>query len=161
RLHKDLDVPVGLINSSWGGSRIEPWTVEGDKGGGMYNAMIAPLQPVALKGIIWYQGESNMSEGMKYRDRKEALVKGWRKTFGQELPFYFVQIAPFSGYNPDVKITPATKGAKFEDGKVRVPLAGQKLDYKDGKLANKFEIAGEKNDKGQPKFVPAQATIEK
>jgi sialate O-acetylesterase len=99
RLQKDLDVPIGLINSSWGGSAIQPWTVEGKTSGGMYNAMIAPLQPVALKGIIWYQGESNMSEGMKYRDRKEALIKGWRKTFGQEdLPFYFVQIAPFSGY---------------------------------------------------------------
>ena len=44
RLRKDLDVPVGLINSSWGGSPIEPWTVAGGSGGGMYNGMIAPRQ---------------------------------------------------------------------------------------------------------------------
>jgi sialate O-acetylesterase len=98
KLHKDLDVPVGLINSSWGGSPIQPWTVEGKTSGGMYNAMIAPLTPVALKGVIWYQGESNMAEGMKYHDRKEALIKGWRKVFGQDMPFYYVQIAPYSGY---------------------------------------------------------------
>lgn len=103
RLQKDVNVPIGLINSSWGGSRIEPWTTDGKTGGGMYNAMIAPLQPVALKGVIWYQGESNMSEGMKYLDRKKALIEGWRKTFGQDLPFYFVQIAPYSRYgNPNL-----------------------------------------------------------
>ena len=40
-----------------------------------------------------------MSQGMKYRDKKEALIKGWRKMLGQtDLPFYFVQIAPWSGY---------------------------------------------------------------
>ena len=99
RIQKELDVPVGLINSSWGGSPIQPWTVEDKGSGGMHNAMIAPLQPVALRGILWYQGESNMSEGMVYHDRTEKLVKGWRKTFEQkELPFFYVQIAPFSGY---------------------------------------------------------------
>ncbi len=99
RLQKELDVPVGLINSSWGGSPIEPWTVEEKGSGGMHNAMIAPLQPVALRGIIWYQGESNMSEGMGYHTKTEKLVKGWRKTFGRDdLPFYFVQIAPWSKY---------------------------------------------------------------
>ena len=60
RLHKDLDVPVGLIDSSWGGSPIEPWTVAGEKGGGMYNGMIAPVKPLAIRGAIWYQGEANV-----------------------------------------------------------------------------------------------------
>ena len=98
RLHKTLGVPVGLINSSWGGSAIQPWTVGEKQNGGMYNAMIAPLQPFAVRGVIWYQGESNMSEGMKYRDRMEALIVGWRKSWGQDLPFGFVQIAPYSRY---------------------------------------------------------------
>jgi len=162
RLHKDLDVPIGLINSSWGGSPIQPWTTDGKTSGGMYNAMIAPLQPVALKGIIWYQGESNMAEGMTYRDRTEALVKGWRRTFQQEdLPFYFVQIAPFSGYNQFTTLSDSSKGVKVDGGKMRVPLAGLKhVDVRNGKLANKFEIAGEKGDKG-PKYVPAEAAIEK
>jgi sialate O-acetylesterase len=98
RLHKDLDVPVGLINSSWGGSPIEPWTVTAKGSGGMYNGMIAPLMPFAVRGVIWYQGESNVSQGLKYRDRMEDLIKGWRQTWGQEMPFYFVQIAPWAGY---------------------------------------------------------------
>jgi sialate O-acetylesterase len=101
RLQKELDVPIGLINSSWGGSRIEPWTVAENTSGSMYNAMIAPIVPFALRGILWYQGESNVAEGLKYRDRMQALIAGWRRVWGQELPFFFVQIAPWSGYKPD------------------------------------------------------------
>jgi sialate O-acetylesterase len=99
KLHKELKVPVGLINSSWGGSAIEPWTATEYKAGPMYNAMIAPLQPFALRGVTWYQGETNVMQrdGLKYRDKLEALIKGWRNGWGQELPFYFVQIAPWSG----------------------------------------------------------------
>ena len=98
RLQKQLGVPVGLINSSWGGSAIQPWTVGEKQNGGMYNAMIAPLQPFAVRGVTWYQGESNMGEGFKYRDRMEMLIVGWRKTWGQDLPFGFVQLAPYSRY---------------------------------------------------------------
>jgi sialate O-acetylesterase len=107
RLHADLKVPIGLINSSWGGSPIEPWTVTDaskKQGGGMYNAMIAPLQPFAVKGAIWYQGETNVlrKNGLKYFDRKKALIEGWRKTWNNDkLSFYTVQIAPWSGrYGP-------------------------------------------------------------
>ncbi|MBI2804915.1 MAG: sialate O-acetylesterase [Planctomycetes bacterium] len=99
-LQKELNVPVGLINASWGGSPIEPWIVEGKKSGGMYNGMIAPLQPFTVKGFTWYQGESNVGSGMKYRDNMDRLIKGWRGAWGAELPFYFVQIAPWSGYGP-------------------------------------------------------------
>ena len=100
RLHKELGVPVGLINSSWGGSPIEPWTVSEKSSGGMYNGMIAPIMPFAIRGVIWYQGESNVSNGLKYRDKMEALITGWRGTWGKDMPFYFVQIAPFAGYRP-------------------------------------------------------------
>jgi sialate O-acetylesterase len=99
RLHKDLDVPIGLINSSWGGSPIEPWTVAGKQSGGMYNAMIAPLQPFAIRGVTWYQGESNLGNGLSYYPKMKALIEGWRKTWGEaKMPFYLVQLAPFSGY---------------------------------------------------------------
>ena len=98
RLHTEIKVPVGLINSSWGGSGIEPWTVSGEKGGGMYNAMIAPVKPFAVRGAIWYQGESNIGNGLAYADKMKALIEGWRKAWNYEFPFYFVQIAPFSGY---------------------------------------------------------------
>ncbi len=98
KLQKELDVPIGLINSSWGGSPIQPWTVTAKGSGGMHNGMIAPLQPFAIKGVTWYQGEANVGSGMKYRDDMEALINGWRQTWGKDMPFYFVQIAPFSGY---------------------------------------------------------------
>ncbi|MBY0232463.1 MAG: sialate O-acetylesterase [Gemmataceae bacterium] len=109
-LQKELKVPIGLVNSSWGGSRIQPWTVSDpdpkDKEyGQMYNAMIAPLRDFRVKGVIWYQGESNVGEAMRYRDRKEKLIKDWRRFWGDDLPFYFVQIAPFT-YGGDAEMLP-------------------------------------------------------
>jgi sialate O-acetylesterase len=104
RLHDELKVPIGLINSSWGGSPIEPWTVTDaskKQGGGMYNAMIAPLQPFPIRGATWYQGETNVfrKNGLKYYDKTKALIEGWRKTWNNDkLSFYFVQIAPWHGY---------------------------------------------------------------
>jgi len=99
KLHEELDVPVGLINSSWGGSPIEPWTIKDGKSGGMYNGMIAPLTPFSIRGAIWYQGETNVLQknGLAYFDRMQALIEGWRKEWQPTLPFYFVQIAPWSG----------------------------------------------------------------
>ena len=97
RLHQDLDIPIGLINSSWGGSPIEPWTVTETSSGGMYNGMIAPLVPFPIRGVIWYQGETNVMQrnGMKYRDKMEDLIKGWRRVWKNDFPFYYVQIAPW------------------------------------------------------------------
>jgi len=102
RLHKDLGVPVGLINSSWGGSPIEAWIVSGTNNGGMYNAMIAPVKPFAIRGATWYQGESNVGIGLAYYDKMKALIEGWRQVWGYDFPFYFVQIAPFSGYRTSI-----------------------------------------------------------
>jgi sialate O-acetylesterase len=61
----------------------------------LYNAMIHPLVPLALRGTIWYQGEANRGEGMLYFNRMQALINGWRGVFkNDEMPFYFVQLAP-------------------------------------------------------------------
>lgn len=128
RIHTNLDVPVGLIESSWGGTRIEPWTppagfekvasqkkfattrlvVEGTNKlastmpTAIYNAMIAPVAGFAIRGAIWYQGESNLmgtnagNDYLEYTDKMTALVEGWREVWAQgDFPFYFVQIAPF------------------------------------------------------------------
>ncbi|MEO2015574.1 MAG: sialate O-acetylesterase [Fuerstiella sp.] len=100
RLHEELDVPIGLINSSWGGSAIEPWTIKDGNSGGMYKGMIAPLTNVAVKGAIWYQGETNAirKNGLTYADKMKDLIEGWRNEFrNDELAFHFVQIAPWSG----------------------------------------------------------------
>lgn len=159
-LHKDLQVPIGLINTSWGGTRIEPWTppegiasqseLRGDLewvnarkadhqkaldaslaqyrdwiasaekakaagreipdppaapphplnsngvSTGLYNGMIHPLVPFAMRGAIWYQGEANVGEAMLYNTRMKALIQGWRTVWGQgDFPFLFVQLAPF------------------------------------------------------------------
>ncbi|SMB87170.1 protein of unknown function DUF303 acetylesterase putative [Hymenobacter roseosalivarius DSM 11622] len=62
----------------------------------LYNAMIAPLVPYALKGVIWYQGESNAGRAYQYRTLFPALIQDWRTQFGQkDLPFLYVQLASF------------------------------------------------------------------
>ena len=63
----------------------------------MYNGMIAPVKPFAIRGAIWYQGEANVGNGLKYCGKMKALIEGWRKAWGYDFPFYFVQIAPFVG----------------------------------------------------------------
>jgi sialate O-acetylesterase len=60
--------------------------------------MVHPLVPFAIRGAVWYQGESNClsRDGMTYYEKKKALIGGWRKVWGQgDFPFYFVQLAPF------------------------------------------------------------------
>ena len=161
-LKKELNVPIGIISSNLGGTRIEPWTpYEGFKNhpdfqktasevksrnsnpqeakkdkeefiktvknwvkkaeaktesgeqlpplpifptvkitnqtpSALYNAMIHPLVGFALRGVIWYQGESNMGEGLLYEKRMQALIRGWRHVWKQgDFPFYYVQLAPF------------------------------------------------------------------
>ncbi|MCD4824545.1 MAG: sialate O-acetylesterase [Phycisphaerae bacterium] len=165
RLYKELDIPIGLINTSWGGTHIEPWTpsvgfakikeqkfaanickrleladpttavgkaaytkaladieawVDAAKANvavgkrppampalpftgsnrksptHLYRGMVAPLVPYAIRGVIWYQGESNGGEGMSYYHKKRALVGGWREVWGQgDFPFYWVQLANY------------------------------------------------------------------
>lgn len=160
KLYKNLDVPIGLINTSWGGTRIEPWTPPVGLAGvpalaainkevediqtnyraqlpekmdaieawiaetrkalennaqltqmpdnthplrhqgrptALYNGMVHPIVPYAIRGALWYQGESNLRDGMLYHEKMKALINGWREVWGQgDFPFYFVQLAPFN-----------------------------------------------------------------
>jgi sialate O-acetylesterase len=64
----------------------------------LFNSMIAPLQPYKIKGVIWYQGESNAGRPMQYRTVFPALIRNWREAWGHALPFLFVQLA---GYGID------------------------------------------------------------
>jgi sialate O-acetylesterase len=97
-LQKELNVPVGLIETAWGGQRIEQFTPGGRRSGDIYNGMIAPVKPFAIRGMIWYQGEANVGEGMKYADRMKSLIGGLRQVWGEDFPFYYVEIAPWQGY---------------------------------------------------------------
>ena len=165
-LFRELDVPIRLVVSCWGGTRVEPWTnpegfnsvpqlkdiafkvnsklpgtpeyrsaskkvldaytryaaelrAAAEAGKALpappafpdelkpasnnqaptvlYNQMINPLVPMAVRGVIWYQGCTNRRDGEIYRYKMQALLNGWRKAFGQpEMPFYFVQLAPYT-----------------------------------------------------------------
>ncbi|MBT3202659.1 MAG: sialate O-acetylesterase, partial [Phycisphaerales bacterium] len=177
-LHKSLKVPVGLINTSWGGTRVEAWTDPAEvkacpqakevvawwaskvktfdqvkydavckkltddyraamaaekkrvaaakkagkppkhrrirrrrspmnpitsqhRPGNLYNGMIAPLVPFAIRGAIWYQGESNASRAYQYRTLFPLMITNWRKVWGQgDFPFMWVQLANFRKRSP-------------------------------------------------------------
>ena len=72
--------------------------------GCLYNGMIAPLLPYAIRGVIWYQGESNVSNPQQYATLFPTLIKDWRTVWGQgDFPFLFVQIAPFHSMTPELR----------------------------------------------------------
>ena len=115
QLQERLQVPVGMIHSSWGGSLIEAWMskeslstiqnidlskVDLNRGNRfqtvVFNAMIHPLIPFTIKGALWYQGEGNASKPAQYKLLFPSMVKDWRARWGNgDFPFYFVQIAPY------------------------------------------------------------------
>ena len=122
-LEKALRVPVGIIVSAYGGSKVESWLsreiLEGysdvdlsreaiercdppyERPLLMYNAMICPIRNYTFKGIIWYQGESNVGTHQTYARRLADMVNLWRQDFGLgELPFYYAEIAPYDYDNP-------------------------------------------------------------
>lgn len=89
-LAKGKPLPPGLAMAN-------PLPAEG--GPVLYNGMIYPLIPFAIRGALWYQGESNCGDGTRYFDKMKALIGGWRKVWQQgDFPFYFVQITP-NNYN--------------------------------------------------------------
>ncbi|MVM30360.1 sialate O-acetylesterase [Spirosoma sp. HMF4905] len=112
-LYKNLNVPIGVISSAVPGSRIEPWIseaafredpyfgnekVDGEPGK-FYEPMIRPLAPFALKGFLWYQGESNcfLKETITYSHKLKTLITSWRSAWNdQKLSFYYVSLAPFN-----------------------------------------------------------------
>ncbi|MBD0725837.1 hypothetical protein B6A10_11655 [Flavobacterium sp. L1I52] len=116
-LQHKLNIPVGIITSAIGGTRIESWTtteayqssplfatqlkanngkIDGFGPGNWYKIMIEPLVPFAVKGILWYQGENNCGIGDKQYDKKmQVMVESWRNKFEIEnAPFYYVLLAP-------------------------------------------------------------------
>jgi sialate O-acetylesterase len=113
KLYRELKVPIGLIHTSWGGTPAESWTsrkaleanpvlkpLAQGKSSFLYNGMIAPLIPYAIRGAIWYQGEANVGAAYRYRTLFPAMIANWRADWGEgNFPFIFVQIAPFNYHN--------------------------------------------------------------
>ncbi len=124
KLQADLNVPVGLIGSSWGGTAAETWTPEEEvnkdselkkaaaelksylwwpeKPASTYNAMIYPLANFSIAGAIWYQGESNTLTAATYSKLFTSMIGAWRKAWQKDFPFYYVQIAPFKYGNKNI-----------------------------------------------------------
>lgn len=120
KINQTMKVPVGMIASYWGGTNVQSWIpkavfdnntelkklAEDTKAVNwaptepsvIYNSMLNPLVNYKIAGTIWYQGEGNTGEPQNYGKLFEGLITGWRKAFNSELPFYFVQIAPWNGY---------------------------------------------------------------
>jgi len=130
-LQKETGVPIGLITDSLGGTVAQAWTprnalesnpalgaylndfhgapTDARAPGSLYNGSVAPLAPFALKGIIWYQGESNadsFEDAARYRTLFPAMISAWRKSWGENLPFLFVQLPAFGPILPDPSDAP-------------------------------------------------------
>jgi sialate O-acetylesterase len=118
KLSEKLKIPIGLINTSWGGTPAEVWTpaatINNDetlrqaslknaenewwtsRPGKMYNAMIAPVTSFNIAGVIWYQGESNTRTHNTYQLLLTSMIAAWREAWNKDFPFYYVQIAPWT-----------------------------------------------------------------
>lgn len=115
-LHKQLNVPVGLVCAAMGGTPAESWMstkalradpelawtaelpfADHQKASGNFNGMIHPLAPYRFRGAIWYQGEDNLFRGWTYRKTLPALIAEWRNLWGvgkpEDFPFGIVQLA--------------------------------------------------------------------
>lgn len=119
-LRRMLNVPVGLIVTSWGGSSCEAWmnrdwlkafpqielpasqeTIKSKNRTAtvLYNGMLHPIVGISMRGVIWYQGEENVSRSGYYADLFSRMIKGWREEWKEgDFPFYYCQIAPYD-YN--------------------------------------------------------------
>jgi sialate O-acetylesterase len=190
-LHLALDVPVGIVNSTWGGTPVEAWMstnalksdpafavvptrwtkqvadfeiaktayeeknrtwqaaqtaaeARGEKlaeaapvapkapvwqPSSLYNGMITPLLPYALRGAIWYQGESNASRAEEYHALFSAMIQGWRSDFGQgDFPFYWTQLASFRAGNGPATAPDGTDWAALREAQTQtlaLPATGQ------------------------------------
>jgi len=91
---QDVNVPIGLINSSKGGSAIKQWSNQLNGGTNRYNSKIHPFTQMPIKGVVWLQGEADIGAFRSYKYSLETLITDWRFQWQQPLPFYIVQLAP-------------------------------------------------------------------
>ncbi len=130
-IYEHLKVPVGLINACWGGTNIVTWIPEKSinkyadtrlmaaklppaigkptEASVAYNAMISPLSGFSIKGVIWYQGESNVIDSVNFHLLFPELIHSWRAAWKYEFPFYYVQIPPNEFYESSMSLNYVTE----------------------------------------------------
>lgn len=147
QLYRSLNVPIGLVNSSWGGSAIQAWMTPEtlqpyseisqkhltDKAevknphqsaAMLYNGMIHPIKKMTFKGVIWYQGESNRGNPTQYEALFQDFAKDWRTQFENEAqPLYYVQIAPYAYEDKDAVGTALLRQAQY-NCETKIPNVG-------------------------------------
>jgi sialate O-acetylesterase len=118
RLRQHRKLPVGLIQSAWGGTKIQAWIPHkalradsrfrgifrrhrmrrphANSPSVLYNGMIAPVAPYGIRGALWYQGESDIYRAFMYRWSFPLLIEQWRLAWGKQFPFLYVQLAPYN-----------------------------------------------------------------
>ena len=100
-LYAQLDVPIGVAVAAVVGSGIDRWIPDNGEKADLYRSRVAPFAPYAVRGVLWYQGETDIALGAAYTGRLHRLYDGWRAAFkGAPLSFYYVQIAPYD-YSPE------------------------------------------------------------
>jgi sialate O-acetylesterase len=137
QLRQKLNIPIGIINASWGGTRIEAWMSEGSldainpildyvnpetstypqplKSSCLFNYMINPMVGYGIRGVLWYQGEANTAQAADYQRQLPAMIRDWRTKWGLgNFPFYYAQIAPFGGN------TGANNGANLREAQLNI-----------------------------------------
>lgn len=217
-----LDVPIGLINTSWGGTPAESWAeasylvkdasleilpkrwqtsiddyikardkyVEDFKAwaaqsdaqeasgeqvanppevprdvrrnphrpSSLYNGMIKPLIPYAIRGAIWYQGESNAGRAFQYRKLFPTMITSWRETWGQgDFPFFWVQLANFRAVNPEPADSDWAELREAQSMTLSLPNTGEAVIIDIGEAADIHPR--NKQDVGKRLALAAQATV--
>lgn len=156
-LQQKLQVPVGIICSSFGGSSIEAWMNDESiaefpevlknatqemikphhRASYLYNGMIAPVTNYSIRGVLWYQGEANINNYNEYPFLQASMVESWRKIFGNgQFPFYYVQIAPYAYGNSKSIRSALQRDAQFKSLSL-IPNSGMVSTIDVG---NEFEI---------------------
>jgi sialate O-acetylesterase len=190
-LHNILDVPVGLIDNSWGGSAAEAWvrreSLEKDprfktlmentvkreaelqsaqakaatgqpnpaqqwltgnaRPGNIFAGVVHPTLGYGLKGVIWYQGESNAGRAKEYADLFPFMIEQWRKEWNQgDFPFYWVQLADFMAEKPEPGESSWAELRESQTKTMKLPNTGQAviIDLGEGRdihPKNKHDVA--------------------
>ena len=162
-LNEMLDVPIGLIHVSYSGSFAEAWMsaetlqqfpdIKLPKANDtikavsrtpttLYNGMLHPIIGYTLKGVIWYQGESNYDNPDRYEELFPLMVKEWRKEWASgNFPFYYAQIAPYNY----AQLPPYNTGGKYNSAFLRDAQRKAEKKIENSGMAVLMDIGEEKN----------------